>query len=56
MNFLKKENLINIQDETVIIPTSKFNRLAGNYFLNYERLDDINRILNEKSIGEDFHA
>lgn len=56
MNFLKKENLINIQDETVIIPTSKFNRLAGNYFLNYERLDDINRILNEKSIGEDIHA
>jgi len=52
MNFLKKENLINIQDETVIIPTSKFNRLAANYFLNYERLEDINRILSEKSMGE----
>jgi hypothetical protein len=56
MTFLKKENLINIQDETVIIPTSKFNRLAANYFLNYERLEDINRILNEKSIMEDLHA
>ncbi len=56
MNFLKKEDLINIQDETVIIPTSKFNRLAANYFLNYDRLGDINRILNEKSVEEDFHA
>jgi hypothetical protein len=56
MTFLKKENLINIQDETVIIPTSKFNRLAANYFLNYERLEDINRILNEKSMMEDLHA
>ncbi len=56
MNFLKKENLINIQDETVIIPTSKFNRLAANYFLSYERLEDINRILNEKSIMEESHA
>jgi hypothetical protein len=56
MNFLKKENLINIQDETVIIPTSKFNRLVANYFLNYERLDDINRVLNENSVKENFHA
>lgn len=56
MNFLKKENLINIQDETVIIPTAKFNRLAANYFLSYERLEDINRILSEKSTGEDSHA
>lgn len=56
INFLKKENLINIQDETVIIPTSKFNRLAANYFLNYERLEDINRILNEKNTVEDSHA
>jgi hypothetical protein len=45
MSFLKKEELISIQDETVIIPTSKFNRLAANYFLNFERLEDINRIL-----------
>lgn len=56
MNFLKKENLINLQDETVIIPTSKFNRLAANYFLNYERLEDINRIINEKSSVEDYNA
>lgn len=56
MFFLKKENLINIQDETVIIPTSKFNRLAANYFLNYERLEDINRILREKTTKEDSHA
>lgn len=56
MNFLKKENLINIQDETVIIPTLKFNRLAANYFLNYERLGDINKILNENSAGEDMDA
>ncbi|MGH4120585.1 DUF6063 family protein [Clostridium sp.] len=57
MNFLKKENLINIQDETVIIPTVKFNRLAANYFLNYERLEDINRILNEhSSVEEDADA
>ncbi|MVX66565.1 hypothetical protein GKZ28_23125 [Clostridium chromiireducens] len=56
MNFLKKENLISIQDETVIIPTSKFNRLAANYFLNYERLEDINRILNEKTMEEEPHA
>ena len=56
MNFLKKENLISIQDETVIIPTSKFNRLAANYFLNYERLEDINRILSQKSMEEDSHA
>lgn len=52
MNFLKKENLINIQDETVIIPTVKFNRLAANYFLNYERLEDINRILSQKDREE----
>ncbi len=56
MNFLKKENLINIQDETVIIPTSKFNRLASNYFLNYERLEDINRIFSENTAEEDFNA
>jgi hypothetical protein len=56
MAFLKKENLINIQDETVIIPTSKFNRLAANYFLNYERLEDINRILSEKSAEEEANA
>jgi hypothetical protein len=56
MNFLKKENLITIQDETVIIPTSKFNRLAANYFLNYDRLEDINRILSQKTVGEDSHA
>jgi len=56
MNFLKKEKLINIQDETVIIPTSKFNRLAANYFLNYERLEDINRILNEKNGKENLDA
>ncbi|MCR3921183.1 MAG: DUF6063 family protein [Firmicutes bacterium] len=56
MSFLKKENLINIQDETVIIPTAKFNRLAANYFLNYERLDDINRILTESRGEEDSHA
>ncbi len=53
MNFLKKENLVNVQDETVIIPTSKFNRLAANYFLNYERLEDINRILSEMSLEEE---
>lgn len=53
MNFLKKECLINIQDETVIIPTAKFNRLAANYFLNYERLEDINRILSGNTIGEE---
>lgn len=52
MAFLKKENLINIQDETVIIPTSKFNRLAANYFLSYERLEDINRIMNEGTLKE----
>lgn len=51
MAFLRRENLISIQDETVIIPTSKFNRLAANYFLNYERLEDINRILKDKQIG-----
>lgn len=56
MNFLRKENLINIQDETVIIPTSKFNRLAANYFLNYERLEDINRILSENSVEEESNA
>lgn len=56
MNFLKRENLISIQDETVIIPTSKFNRLAANYFLNYERLEDINRILSQRSIEEEAHA
>ncbi len=56
MSFLKKESLINIQDETVIIPTSKFNRLAANYFLDYERLEDINRILGEKSNEEESHA
>ena len=56
MNFLKKQNLISIQDETVIIPTSKFNRLAANYFLNYERLEDINRILSRKSMEGDSHA
>lgn len=54
MNFLKKENLINIQDETVIIPTSKFNRLAANYFLNYERLEDINRILSKNNEEESY--
>ncbi|MFA6941957.1 MAG: DUF6063 family protein [Clostridiaceae bacterium] len=48
MNFLKKEGLINIQDETVIIPTAKFNRLASNYFLNYDRLEYIENILNKK--------
>lgn len=48
MNFLKKEGLINIQDETVIIPTAKFNRLAANYFLNYDRLEYIENILNKK--------
>lgn len=56
MNFMKRENLINIQDETVIIPTSKFNRLAANYFLNFERLEDINRILQEHSVMEENHA
>lgn len=56
MSFLKKENLINIQDETVIIPTSKFNRLAANYFLNYERLEDINRVFSEKRMKEDSDA
>ena len=56
MNFLKKENLINLQDETVIIPTVKFNRLAANYFLNYERLEDINRILNENTGKEESDA
>jgi len=56
MSFLKKEDLVNIQDETVIIPTTKFNRLAANYFLNYERLEDINALLNEKSVKEDLDA
>jgi len=56
MNFLKKENLVQIQDYMVIIPTARFNRLAANYFLNYERLEDINRILREKSRGEESHA
>ncbi|HEY5563038.1 MAG TPA: DUF6063 family protein [Clostridiaceae bacterium] len=56
MTFLKKENLINIQDETVIIPTVKFNRLASNYFLNYERLEDINRVFNEKYMEESSDA
>lgn len=56
MAFLKKENLINLQDETVIIPTTKFNRLAANYFLSYERLEDINRIINEGTVKEDSHA
>ncbi len=56
MGFLKKEKLIDIQDETVIIPTPKFNRLAANYFLNYERLEDINRILGERRGEEDSHA
>ena len=56
MNFLKKENLINIQDETVIIPTSKFNRLAAYYFLSFDRLEDINRILKEHLTGEGAHA
>lgn len=52
MAFLKKENLINLQDETVIIPTTKFNRLVANYFLSYERLEDINRIINEGTVKE----
>lgn len=56
MSFLKKENLINIQDETVILPTAKFTRLAANYFLNYERLEDINRVFNENTVQEDFNA
>lgn len=56
MIFLKNENLISIQDETVIIPTTKFNRLAANYFLNYERLEDINRILNGMKDEEGSHA
>jgi hypothetical protein len=46
--FLKSENLVNIQDETVIIPTNKMNRLVLNYFLDYERLSEINRILDSK--------
>lgn len=46
--FLKNENLVNIQDETVIIPTNKMNRLVSNYFLDYERLSEINRILDTK--------
>lgn len=50
MNFMKKENLINIQDDTVIIPTAKFNRLATNYFLDFQRLEDINRILRESTM------
>jgi hypothetical protein len=46
--FLKNENLVNIQDETVIIPTNKMKRLVSNYFLDYERLSEINRILDTK--------
>jgi hypothetical protein len=52
--FLKNENLVNIQDETVIIPTNKMNRLVSNYFLDYERLSEINRILDtNKEDSED---
>lgn len=51
MDFLKKEDLINIQDETVIIPTSKFNRLTANYFLNFDRLDEIQGILSKAGEG-----
>jgi hypothetical protein len=46
--FLKNEKLVNIQDETVIIPTNKMKRLVSNYFLDYERLSEINRILDTK--------
>ncbi|MCT4509727.1 MAG: DUF6063 family protein [Tepidibacter sp.] len=47
-SFLKKEKLINIQDETAILPTKKFNTLVANYFLNYDRIQDINNIINLK--------
>lgn len=53
INFLKKEKLITVQDETVIIPTTKFNRLAQNYFLNYDRLEDITNIFNRQAGDED---
>jgi hypothetical protein len=46
--FLKSENLVNVQDETVIIPTNIMNRLVLNYFLDYKRLSEINRILDSK--------
>jgi hypothetical protein len=49
VQFLKKEGLVKIQDDTAIVPTIKFDRLSNNYFLNYERLEEINKILSEES-------
>jgi hypothetical protein len=51
-SFLKKEKMINIQDDTIIIPTNKLNRLVANYFLNFERLDEINHILNINNFSD----
>ncbi len=47
VKFLEKQSLIRISDDTEVLTTLKFDRLAQNYFLNYDRLDEIQKLFSE---------
>lgn len=51
--FLKKEGLVNILDETNVVPAKKLDRLVLNHLLNADRLAEINKALNMAVMEDD---